>query len=279
VRNRTATRYLIYRATSPSGKVYVGLTCNSLRRRIQHHMGEARRGGRFVFHAALRKYGSAMVWDVLEEVGSYEEACAREHHWVVLLEAHVPGKGYNGTLGGDGGQRPSEATRAKLSMAARGRPQSEESRRRRSETMKGRVHTREALAKISAANRGKKRSAETRRKLSEAHVGKRLSEETLQKLRDREFSKEHRSKLSAAGRGRPKSSEHREAISRARRTGVLRDDGVSFESVRCVATELGISSEAVYAAMKRDRLLRGHRYRYESSADACDDVKSRVASP
>lgn len=155
MRNRTATRYLIYRATSPSGKIYVGLTCNSLKRRIQHHLSEAARGGRFVFHAALRKYGSEIVWDVLEEVRSYQEACEREHHWVMLLEAHVAGKGYNGTLGGDGGQRPTEATRRRMSEAQRGKVLSADHRQ-----------------KIAGALRGRDVSAATRAKLAACKLGK-----------------------------------------------------------------------------------------------------------
>lgn len=261
---RTASRYLVYRATSPNRKVYVGITCNSLRRRIQHHMSEARRGGKYVFHAALRKYGADIVWDVLEEVGSYEAACEAEHRWVLLLQAHVPGKGYNGTLGGDGGQRPSEETRAKLSRAARGRKLGAEHRRRISTALTGRsvsAATRTKLAKIA---RSRRPSEDTRAKMRAAHLGKTHSPDSIERMKAAKanVTASTRAKLSAAGRGRAKSLATREALSRVMSCPVERDDGVLFSSLKAAAAAAGVSGTAVSAAIRRGRPCAGHLYRF-----------------
>ena len=48
---------LIYMATSPSGKSYIGQTAKTLEFRLKSHVKEAKSGSPYLFHAAIRKYG------------------------------------------------------------------------------------------------------------------------------------------------------------------------------------------------------------------------------
>lgn len=250
---------------SPSGKVYVGLTGGLLSRRRGQHYGEARRGGKYPFHNALRKYGDRMIWGVLEEVEGREDACRAEIRWIEVLGAAVSGCGYNATFGGDGGVVPTEETRRKISEGLRGRVLGLEHRERIAEGLRGKGSSERSKEKNREAHLGKRASVETRQKMREAHLGCGLSEETKGKLRGREFSVEHRQKLSESGKGREFSAEHRARISRAHCEEIVREDGVIFPSGKVLAQELGVSPNAVYQGIKHGWRIKGVRYRYKTS--------------
>jgi hypothetical protein len=94
---------IIYKASFPNGKVYVGQTA---------------------FHRAIKKYGvDSIAWKIIDTAQSIEELNEREIHWIKALNSFAPNKhGYNMTLGGGGstGCVPSEETRAKMSIARLG---------------------------------------------------------------------------------------------------------------------------------------------------------------
>ena len=255
--------FRIYKAVSPSGKVYVGLTGGTLRRRMGQHYGDARRGGSYPFHNALRKYGDRLVWSVLEEVEGYEEACDAEIRWIDGLGAAV--SGYNATFGGDGGVTPTEETRRRISEGLRGRILSREHRERIAEGLKGRRSSEQSKEKNRKAHLGKRASKETRQKMHETHLGQVLSEDTKEKLRGREFSVEHRQKLSEAGKGREFRTEHRARMSQAHSQEIVREDGVVFPSGIALAQELGVSPNAVYQGIKHKWRIKGVRYRYKTA--------------
>ena len=97
--------YLIYKATSPSGKSYIGLTSQQLQGRAHQHYTHAKSSDRFPFYKALRKYGKQIVWEVLESgLSSLEVAGDRERHFISQYQSNVAGKGYNCTEGGDVGR-------------------------------------------------------------------------------------------------------------------------------------------------------------------------------
>lgn len=86
-----------------------------------------------------------------------------------------------------------------------GNKHSEETKLKMSLAHKGYTHSEEAKRKISESHIGKKHSEETRRKLSIAHKGRRNSEEARRKMSDAlkgkkkpPFSEEHRRKMSEA---------------------------------------------------------------------------------
>lgn len=150
--------YVIYMATAPSGKKYIGKTIKSFKRRKSAHIYEANLGYDRPFHRAIRKYGEDIKWEILEKCKSDEELRNRECYYIEKYEAYT--KGYNCTLGGEGhaGYKQSEETIAKRNKA------------------------------ISKANMGRKHSKQTKNKMSKAklgntnRLGKKCSKETKDKI-------------------------------------------------------------------------------------------------
>lgn len=100
----------IYRVTSPSGKVYIGKTSQGLAKRRYDHEWLAKKKPNTPFAKAILKYGDTMVWEVVESnIEGLERANQRERHWISTLDTTNPDKGYNLTVGGDGGKRSKEA--------------------------------------------------------------------------------------------------------------------------------------------------------------------------
>ncbi len=130
----------VYLHTSPSGKAYVGMTSRGMRHRWNLHVHAARKGGRSVFHRAIRKYGpEAFTHEVLERMTTEAGALQAERLWVARLGTFGP-RGYNRSAGGEGapgtqarrGHTHSAETRAKISASNRARgpkgPMSEDHR-------------------------------------------------------------------------------------------------------------------------------------------------------
>lgn len=228
-RSVTSGVFVLYLATSPSGKRYVGITSRSVADRWWEHLQEARakRSNR-ALHNAIRKYGAAsFVLTELDRADSWQELCVKEREAIAKFGTAAPA-GYNLTTGGDGFRgRHSEATRRKMRIAHLGRVKSAEHRRNLSAALKGRRHSPEVIAKILATKRGKPLSAaqikglakmhaqnvgrvptlEHRKKVSDANRGK--SKPTLRGV---PLSTERRAKISAANSGKPLSAAHREKL-------------------------------------------------------------------
>lgn len=86
-------KYVLYKATSPSGKCYIGIT-NNFRRRIKEHNTSP-----YAFGAALRKYGKDAFTYEFEQYDSFEDAAQREAE-LVTLETLASGTLYNECVGG-----------------------------------------------------------------------------------------------------------------------------------------------------------------------------------
>lgn len=147
--------YCVYRHTSPSGKVYIGITCQNPLQRWRNGRGyvNCRR-----FMNAINKYG----WDNFkheilfsglseDEAGSIEESLIEQHR------SRDERYGYNIR---EGGSKPhiSDETRLLISKANKGRRFSEESRNKMSKAKRGKP----------SWNKGLKFSEESRMKMSES---------------------------------------------------------------------------------------------------------------
>jgi hypothetical protein len=100
---RELKTFLIYRAKSPSGKSYVGLTSMSLRKRWTAHVMRAKRAGKGNTHplnAAILRYGQDFELSVLEAGLTREEAMLAETRWIAELGSQIP-NGYNISPGGE----------------------------------------------------------------------------------------------------------------------------------------------------------------------------------
>jgi len=113
---------IVYRVTNKiNGKVYIGISSDTLEQRMSGHRFRSRQGSLCLFHRAIRKYG----WDnfqpeILFENLEEKEAKSKE---IELIESHGSygkGKGYNMTPGGDGGPCTPEKA-ANISKAKKGK--------------------------------------------------------------------------------------------------------------------------------------------------------------
>lgn len=241
--------FIVYKHTSPNGKVYIGLTgrknvnlrwCNGLGYSGNKH-----------FTNAIKKYG----WDnfqheIIKTDLSFDEACEWEIKLIAEYKANNPKYGYNISSGGycgTLGTHHSEETKQKISASNIGKVRTQETRRRISEAqkglpspMKGKHHSEETKQKISKANTGYKHTDEAKKKISDAskshirktgykltdehkqHIsnslkGKKKSVEHIEKVRKansgRHFTEEHKKKLSESHKGHKLSEEQKRKIS------------------------------------------------------------------
>jgi group I intron endonuclease len=195
---------IIYKATGPTGKVYVGQTVYTLKKRKGQHAFRAKKGDRRnAFCIAILEHGfDNFTWTEIDAADTREALDEKERYWIARYDSMNPEKGYNGTDGGTYGIITAEARR-KISEAKSGgnhhffgKRFTEEHRRKIGEAnkgkntwSKGRKLSEEHKRKIGEAesgeknhNFGKKFSPETRRKISEVQKGKKLSEETKRKM-------------------------------------------------------------------------------------------------
>lgn len=92
---------LVYKVTSPSGKIYIGYTTKTLGRRKAIHYCD---NPHLYFHKALKKYSkSEMLWEIIIDNLSVEEALEKERELILYYESYKPTKGYNSTMGGESG--------------------------------------------------------------------------------------------------------------------------------------------------------------------------------
>lgn len=162
---------IIYKYTSPSGKVYIGQTTNELYRRRMWFSSGRYTGGRSKIDRARKKYGATnFTYSVLykREYPSAELATKElnimESYYIGLYDSYR--NGYNSTLGGDGsrGYVASINTRNKISIANKGKKK----------------HSGFGI-KISESMRGKPKSPEHRKRLSESkkNSGHRIAQYSL----------------------------------------------------------------------------------------------------
>jgi group I intron endonuclease len=202
----------IYKATGPTGKLYIGQTTQTLAKRKAAHAYRAKHGDkRTVFQLALLELGfKNFQWEQIDTAESKDELNQREKFWIAHFKADNPDHGYNHTEGGIKTVYTPEARR-KISEAMKGKPNgregthhTDETRRKISEANTGKHHTPEVCQKISKAKKDKRLSPETRQKMSEARKGEKHH------FYGKQFSEEYRRKLSEAhiGKQRDNNNSH-----------------------------------------------------------------------
>lgn len=178
---------ILYKLTFSNGKCYIGITTESLKRRVQRHIYYARSGRNYALSAAIRKYGeNGFCYDILGEFQSWIELAEQEIILIGEYNSMIP-NGYNMTMGGEGtlGVKKSIEARKRIGEAS------------------------------SKRNLGKKLTDIHKKRVGDAFRGKSLSQETKEKMsmaaKSRkhrfEISQEHKDKISASLLGRKHSTE------------------------------------------------------------------------
>lgn len=127
-----AGRYKVYKHTSPSGKVYIGITCQAVEKRWLNGKGYSHST---YFYQAIQKYG----WDSFEHEVLYtgltkEEAEAKEIELIKEYKSNQKEYGYNLSSGGECGAvgvKRSEETKKKMSESKKGKKLPEDVRQER----------------------------------------------------------------------------------------------------------------------------------------------------
>jgi group I intron endonuclease len=179
----------IYKITNiNTGRVYIGLTDNPRTRWRKHKNAAQAVPTKTDLMRNMRNAPPGQFkFEVLETLATYEEAIARERHWIAKFKKAKAGV-YNQHPGGTG--IVSYEAREKIGRAQRGMrrgPMSAEHRAKIAEAMRGKSPSAETREKIAAARRGKPLSEEHRAKLG--HVGSlhsmsRLHERDIPIIRD-----------------------------------------------------------------------------------------------
>jgi hypothetical protein len=229
--------WCIYILRDPHGGVrYVGVTHQTVQKRLSSHLSKARSGAQSHLMNWLRSLlaiGSTPAVAVIE-TGCGSEWGAAEVRWIKHYR-ELGAALVNGTDGGEGcpGHLVSAEAREKVSKARLGKPLSPEHRAKVAAGNRGKRMSSEAIAKTAAAWRGRKHTVEARAKISAARTGRKVGSPSAEVLARRtlairaalakkrlggvlpQCSVETRAKISAANKGRPKSPETRAKISTA----------------------------------------------------------------
>jgi len=114
---------IIYKATAPDGRVFIGQTIMRLREKIKCYESQAHRKPRpYPFHAALLHYGTAAFkWEKIDKAKNEKELIRKKAHWIAHYSSADPAYGYNGMWG----LIPNREACRKMSEARKGKRMSE----------------------------------------------------------------------------------------------------------------------------------------------------------
>lgn len=168
--------YIVYKHTSPNGKVYIGITSQNPERRWRKN-GEGYKDHNY-FWNAIQKYGwDNFTHEILFNDLTAEQAYKKEQEFISYYKSNDSRYGYNLSSGGESGSKGykySEEQRQKMS----------ESRRGDKNGMYGKHHTEESKRKISTMKSKENLSAETIKKMSDAKKGKKRDKNSIKKQID-----------------------------------------------------------------------------------------------
>ena len=185
--------YSVYMHTSPSNKVYIGITSmNPPEKRWKNGLGYYQNKH---FYSAIQKYGwGNFKHEILFSRLTKKDAENKEVELIALYNATNRENGYNNDNGGTSVGRLTEKQKNRLSEIGKerlknpennpmyGKHHSEETKQRLRESKIGTHHSEETKRKIGEANSGREWSDESREKLSNSLIGHEVSKETKRKI-------------------------------------------------------------------------------------------------
>lgn len=249
--------YSVYKHTSPSGKVYIGVTKQNPYKRWQNGLGYRTQTR---FYRAILKYGwDNFTHEIIYQTDSYGEANLKEKELISLHKSTDKEYGYNLDGGGNLKKTISDETKQKLRK----------------------IHlSSEYRKKISAANVRRWSDPMTRKKMSERMSGQNNP------MYGKKLTEEHKQKISEACRkvvyvgrwgkdnpmyGKHLSDEHKRLISernrggnngRARRVRCV-DTQTTYDSIRDAYRATGVRYDSISRVCRgKGETAGGYRWEY-----------------
>lgn len=151
--------YKVYKHTTPSNKVYIGITSRPVEDRWKNGHGYK---NNCYFSRAIKKYGWENIRHEILDTGlSKEDAETKERQYIAEYRSNDFQYGYNLTDGGEIGKRHSEESKQLMSIRKREQCANPEYRKMLSEAHKG----------LTPWNKGIPMTEEQKKKVSEAKKG------------------------------------------------------------------------------------------------------------
>ena len=147
---------IIYKATFPNNKCYIGQTTKEFHIRKNRHKNDAKSGSNYKFHRAIRKYGwNNLKWLILENnINNVSKLDEKEIFYIKKFDTIK--NGYNTIIG--------------KNVSGKNNP------------FYGKKHTIKSINKIKDARKKQVITPEHKRKISKGNMGHIVSVETRKKL-------------------------------------------------------------------------------------------------
>ncbi len=165
--------YCVYKHTSPSNKVYIGITCQKPEKRWGSN------GVGYKYHTyfwnAIQKYGfDNFEHEILYNSLTKEEAEQKEVELIAHFKSNDVNYGYNRSIGGESGSKGYKYTEEQKKYLS-------ENRKGEKNGMYGKRHTEEAIEKERVAHLRENLSEDTIYKMSIAKKGKKRDRRAVEK--------------------------------------------------------------------------------------------------
>ena len=142
--------YILYKHTTPSNKLYIGITSNSVERRWSN--GREYKNNPHFYNAILKYGWENIKHEILLTGLTKEKAEWWEKRLIKKYNSTDPKYGYNISLGGNAQGKHSKKTKERISMAAKGRSLSTQWRRNISKGLQGHEVSNLTREKIGLSN-------------------------------------------------------------------------------------------------------------------------------
>lgn len=258
--------FIVYKHTSPEGKVYIGMTCH--KPIVRWRKDGSGYKNNVHFWGAIQKYGwKNFKHEILAENLGKEEAEKLEIEEIEKSNSANKDFGYNIALGGSVNV-PTEEIKQKISKANKGRKWTDEQKSKIAGRDKGRFVPEEWRIKMSIAQTGRKHTEETKRKISEGNKGKVVSQETREKIRKsalgRKYSKETIEKRKKSIQGYRHSEETKSKISKSHSKKIICiNTNEVYDSATVASKILNISRTSICAVLNnRQDKIHGLKFEY-----------------
>lgn len=242
--------YTVYKHTSPSEKVYIGITKQDPKNRFNGGRGYKQNP---YFSNAIAKYGwDSFIHEILVAGLTKREAEEMERHFIEIHDSTNPDHGYNLSLGGESGAKFTDASKQKISMSLKEyyatHPDAIENMRTR---QTGKRAPDEVRAKMSESHKNRT-TPEIRKRMSESRKGKPCPHG------GHEITVETRKKISESKKGK-----HYGGNGKVPTPVQCVETGVVYKSAMVASNDVGVAFTSIYRCCKGERkTAMGYTWRY-----------------